>query len=480
MRFTRNYVYAGLTGLCYFAVKVTAEDCIIANAICRNTLGFDSYCRMDDYHCQGASGTNHTCACGTFLEVGTPAIDYDDYLVPGFPFVGNNYPNITIIGRPTIPLPITSTTTTTTTTPDPTSTETQTTYVTIVPGETTDTSTATSTTTTTTATSTSTTTTSTTTEGPPTYDGSSQYMWTEWPSMDGESDWITYYARLLSFLTTGKIKFNKVILRVLDPTFGSIADSRHGTTAHDLWSISLDSVLYRNFISLLPASITEVHVLPYLMETHSQDAWMTSMSCANPLESTFKYLNEWNKLLGYKRFTGIVVDGEERRGYLSEMDLVNDYKATYDIATFGYCTGYPQVGVFGVYGDVVDAFYMQMYDFYVRDSPTLVLVQNGDVADDDYKAFIVELDADVWSQYLPYYENAKVHFMWSVQDSVSADCYYPDGPSTCGIKEDFGANWSVNGYLNFLSKISQMYPTKFGNKPHGLFQFSFIPKSWYP
>lgn len=199
-----------------------------------------------------------------------------------------------------------------------------------------------------------------------------------------------------------------------------------------------------------------------------------------PLESAFKYVSDWNKLLGTKRFTGIVVDGEEKAGFINEMNAIPGYKTKYNIATFGYAVGYTQVGVFGLYGDVVDAFYLEMYDFYVYNSATLQLVQNSDVGVDKSAEFITELNANVWTHFLPYYEYAKVQFMWSVQDSANTDCYYPDSPSTCGIKKDFGAGWTVDGYLNFIAQLNAMYPNKFGNKPHGIFQFSFIPLSWFP
>ena len=297
--------------------------------------------------------------------------------------------------------------------------------------------------------------------------------------MYGEDDWIQYYSQLLTFLQSSKIKINKVILRILDPTFGSIAKSHAGVTAHDLWSISLDSVLYRNFLSKLPPGVTELHVLPYLLDQPNRENWQATMGVSNPLECVFKYLNAWNTLLGYEIFQGIVVDAEEKRGFLEEINSVPSYKIEYSIAAFGYCTGYTQVGVLSVYADVVDAFYFQMYDFYVRDSATLQLVQNSDVGVDQSGAYISVLNDKVWKQYLPYYEHAKANFMWSVQDSANTDCLYPDTPTTCGIKKDFGAGWSIDGYLNFISDLKAMYPSKFGNKPHGLFQFSFIPNDWY-
>jgi hypothetical protein len=302
------------------------------------------------------------------------------------------------------------------------------------------------------------------------------FLWTEWPSMTGEADWIRYYARLIEFATTKEIKFNRVILRMIDPTFGAIGGVM--PTNRDLWTVSENSVVYQEFISKLPAGFDLV-VYPYVMDADNQVAWKSSMATSGVLEAVFKYMSQWNTLLSSLdskvNFSGIVVDGEERRGYVTEIDLVTEYKAQYG-GWFGYCTGYPQVGVISAYASSVDAFFLQMYDFYVDRSPSLVLVQNTDVTTP--AEFIDRLNSLVWSRFLPYYESSKVHFMWSLQNSAAATCLYPDGPTTCGIKEDFGTQ-TESYFVSFLAQLKDMYPSKFGNKPHGFFQFSFTPDSWY-
>ena len=196
------------------------------------------------------------------------------------------------------------------------------------------------------------------------------------------------------------------------------------------------------------------------------------------LEAVFKYFQAWNDLLGPDapvKFTGIVVDGEEHKGFISEIYNVPDYKAQYNGGWFGYCTGYPQVGVMTLYSNVVDVFVFQMYDFYVDRAASLQLVQNTDV--DTVDDFITRLNNLVWSRFLPFYENTKATFMWSNQHSSSTACLYPLGDN-CGAKEDFGAV-SKAYFISFLEKIKEMYPTKFGNKMNGIFQFSLTPASWF-
>ena len=203
------------------------------------------------------------------------------------------------------------------------------------------------------------------------------------------------------------------------------------------------------------------------------------MGTTGVLEGVYKYYSQWNKLLASLnckvRFSGVVVDGEEHKGFLSEMGSVATYKATYG-GWFGYSMGYTQVGAISLHSSSVDAFFMQMYDFYVDNSASLILVQNTDVSTVD--EFIAKLNDKVWSRYLPYYESSKIHFMWSLQNSAANTCIYPDGPTRCGIKRDFGSNNEAY-FLSFLQKVKAMYPTKFGNKPHGFFQFSFTPDSWF-
>jgi hypothetical protein len=311
----------------------------------------------------------------------------------------------------------------------------------------------------------------------PTYDGSSMFLWTEWPSMSGEADWIIFYARLIEYISVSEFNFSRIMLRMIDPTFG---DKSTGYTTRDLWTVSRDSVIYQEFISKVPPQVKELVIYPYVLDYSNQVNWETSMGTApgQTLEAVFKYFQAWNDLLGPDapvKFTGIVVDGEEHKGFIDEIYNVPQYKAMYNGGWFGYCTGYPQVGVMTLYSEVVDVFVFQMYDFYADRSATLQLVQNTDVDNPD--EFITRLNNLVWSRFLPFYENTKATFMWSNQHSGSTACLYPLGDN-CGAKEDFGAV-SKSYFISFLEKVKEMYPTKFGNKMNGIFQFSLTPASWF-
>jgi hypothetical protein len=320
---------------------------------------------------------------------------------------------------------------------------------------------------------------STGTKAPSTIMRSGMFVWAEWPSMWGEPDWISYYAKLVAFAQRSPLQVNKIILRVLDPLYGTVATMRE--TRHDLWTVSTRSVIYTNLLSKLPASVPVFEVYPYLMDSYNQGRWMSSMNTSQPLEAAFKYCSLWNSLLSSMkqvvRCRGVTVDGEERRGYRNEFSMVNSYKKRYGGLKFGYATGYSQVGVLGTQDNFTDDFYFELYDFYVRGIYPAQLVENSAVRKDDVAAFVSLLNSSVWYQQLPYFEHPKARFMWSVQNSNSSACLYRSGPTSCGIKQDFGA-WSVNGFISFVNTIKTMFPTKFGNKDHGIFQFSFVPNSW--
>jgi hypothetical protein len=305
------------------------------------------------------------------------------------------------------------------------------------------------------------------------------FVWAEWPSMWGEPDWKEYYAKLINFAETSPMNVNKIILRVLDPIYGTVATMKE--TTHDLWTVSTDSVIYTDFLTKVPSSVPVFEVYPYLMDLYNQERWMAAMNTTVPLEAVFKYCSLWNELLQAQGLTvrcrGVTVDGEERRGYRTEFPNVTTYKERYGGLTFGYSTGYTQVGILGTHDSFVDDFYFQLYDFYARGIYPAQLVQNTDVDYEDVVSFITVLNQSVWYQQLAYYEHPKTRFMWSTQHSNDGNCLYPLGPGTCGAKEDFGA-WSLKGFLSFVDTVKALFPTKFGNKGHGIFQFSLIPNSW--
>jgi hypothetical protein len=314
-------------------------------------------------------------------------------------------------------------------------------------------------------------TTSTTRQPTPVYDGAPLFVWAEWPEISGEAAYRAYYSKMISVLNSGPTKFNRLILRITNPTLGSLSN---------LWTVSTNSILYQSLISKLPPSVTELMIYPYLLVAPDQRAWVQSMETTTPLEGVFKYAAKWNSLLSTSgspiRFSGVVVDGEEKVGFASEIPSVPLYKQAYNIGVFGYATGYDTTGDWNRYGPYVDQFYLEMYDFYVYNAPTLELVQNTDVTSSS--AFVSELTSNVLpANLLKNYNNPKFQFMWSIQNSASSNCLYPLNGS-CGSKEDFGTQ-SLEYFLNFLAELKALYPSTFGSRPNGIFQFSFIPNSWF-
>jgi len=213
---------------------------------------------------------------------------------------------------------------------------------------------------------------------------------------------------------------------------------------------------------------------PYMLASADQAAWKL-VSGTTPLEGVFKYTSQWNTLLGTDRFRGVVVDGEERVGFTNDMASAPSYKAKYNIATFAYATGYPQVGDMIKYGAYVDEFYLEMYDFYVENSAALKLVQNTDTK--SAGEFVAKLNSQVWGSAINKYDDPRIQFMWSLQNSASSACIYPLN-GLCGTKEDFGTQ-SLDYFMSFIAEMKSLYPSKFGNKPHGMYQFNFMPTSWF-
>ncbi len=438
--------------LCLFGVllarfgyaSLPSNDCIIGNAVCRNEFGASSYCIGDQSSCSGSDTSMKQCTCGSFFDI------LDEWT------------------SSTSSSPATKTVETTSATSSLATTSSSTT-----------TTTTSSTTTHTTAT---TTTTTTTTSTPALGGGSSLFLWTEWPSLGGKKDWIRYYGRLREFITGSKVPITQVFLRILHPEFGTVVAGSN-PVRYDLWTVSTDSVLYINFLAQLPSSVVRLMVYPYLMDAGTQTHWKHAMGTSSALEAVYKYTSQWNNLLDSTpdhsssvRFTGIVVDGEEKAGYGADMPLIPRLKVKYNVPTFAYTTGFTQVGAMSTYGAYADEFYFEMYDFYVENASSLQLVQNTDVSSP--AEFIDLLNQKVWSRYLTKYKDPRVSFMWSLQNSAAPSCLYPITRTSCGSKKDFGTQ-SFDYFIEFVARLNTMYPDSFGKNPHGLFQFSFTPTSWY-
>ena len=294
------------------------------------------------------------------------------------------------------------------------------------------------------------------------------FLWTELPSaVTTEAQWDLFYARILNLVNSNLMSFNTVILRVIDPLYS------YGTSS-PAWNISFDSVFYKSFMSKVPSGI-KLMLYPYVLDTYNQDNWKLAMGTDSSIEGVFKFTAQWNAFMNKDMFVGIMVDGEERRGYIDQLTLVPQFKTKYNIGQFNYCTGYTQVGVLDAWKDYIDDVYLQMYDFYYDNVVPVTLVQNSDVPMNDANAFIDILNSKVWSRFLSWYTNPRVKFMWSMQNISSGECLYTDD-QPCGIKNDFGY-WSLNGFLNFLVTLEKRVP-QFATNQHGVFQFSFLPNSW--
>jgi hypothetical protein len=287
------------------------------------------------------------------------------------------------------------------------------------------------------------------------------FLWAEWPTLSGPSDWKTYFAKLLSFMGSncGNFDVVKLIMRVNVPTVVG------------LWTFSTQSAFYTEFLSRLPSNV-ELHMYPYLWEAGSRASWQSDSSGLPALESAFNYARKWNSLGGH-RIVGIVVDGEEKSGFEAELGNIAAYKTKYGISTFGMAIGYDQPGAIKAYPQI-DEFYLEMYDFYVNGASALSLVETTKATKVD--ALVKTLSANVLDPYIASYSDPRFVFMWSVQARSPTDCIYPLSNS-CGLKDDFGLI-TAPAFNKFLRLITDRYPV-FSGRQHGLFQFSFIPHHWF-
>jgi hypothetical protein len=233
--------------------------------------------------------------------------------------------------------------------------------------------------------------------------------------------------------------------------------------------------VFADFFAKLSPSV-ELHIYPYLLDAKAQSNWANYRATGAPLEGVYKYARDWNRFFGSAgvgtRITGIVLDGEENKGFLVEFPNVPKYKSTYGVARLGVAIGFDQPGAASKYAQA-DDFYLEMYDFYVVDAPKLTLVQT--VASDSAASFLDKLDQEVLYPFVDKYSDPRLHFMWSVQAKSRSDCLYPLG-SGCGSSDDFGILSAVDFNL-FLRIVQVKYPVLAG-RSHGIFQFSFIPTSW--
>ena len=291
------------------------------------------------------------------------------------------------------------------------------------------------------------------------------FIWAEWPDLYDKAAYASFYSKLLGFIAAncGNFRVTKLILRVMDPMTNGLS------------IISTQSSLYTDFLTKLPSSV-ELRMYPYVLDSKYQATWGSYTGTGKPLQGVFKYTNDWNIFLANQgtsvRFGGIVLDGEEKAGFSTELGSVAGYKSTYNVPVFGIAIGFDTVSGISQYPST-DEFYLEMYDFYKVGAPQLTLLQTS--ASQTPAAFLATLDQETLASFVSKYNDARFQFMWSVQAKSRTSCIYPLG-SSCGLKDDFGL-YSAPDFGTFLDLVQAKYPQLSG-KNHGLFQFSFTPVTW--
>lgn len=290
------------------------------------------------------------------------------------------------------------------------------------------------------------------------------FVWAEWPDLYTKSEYVSYFAKLMGFVAgnCGNFRVTRIILRVTDPTVSG------------LFVPAVSSAIYTEFLSKLGSNV-ELKLYPYLYDQRAQSAWGPS---GKPLEGVFKFAKQWNDLLASSgaptRFTGVVLDGEEKGGFNNELASVPNYKNQYGLASLGIAIGYDATGQVASY-PTADEFYLELYDFYINNAPKLTLVQ-ANAGNNAPQTFLDILDTNVLGPYVGKYGDSRFNFMWSVQAKSRSDCIYPLS-GKCGTSDDFGWFTATN-FNQFLQLVQQRYPV-FAGRSHGIFQFSFVPPSWF-
>jgi len=224
------------------------------------------------------------------------------------------------------------------------------------------------------------------------------------------------------------------------------------------------------------------------MDEYNQQQWSSlSPSGTNSVEGIFVFVKEWNSFLAgmgvSQRFKGVVFDYEEFLGntnptVLSQIQNMGSLKSKYGDLKTGLALGYQPFGQMTSWDSVMDEFYLEFYDYYYVDmvnqsskSP-FILYRNDP---ETLVPFTLETVLDGFSEITAKY-GPKVNVMWSVQE-IKGTCGYPLTDGTCGINYEFGS-WSASAFNQYLSTFRVQSPN-LGSKPNGIFQYNFIPKSWF-
>ncbi|TEB16915.1 hypothetical protein C9890_0546 [Perkinsus sp. BL_2016] len=303
------------------------------------------------------------------------------------------------------------------------------------------------------------------------------FLWAEWPSIPSEANsWINYYSSMASFIdgNCARLKVTRLILRVTDPLKGA-------------WWPPLDSPMYTSLLRNIPEE-TEVYVYPYVMDQWNQDQWTCfSPSNTSVLEGAFEFAKRWNDFLTQQtsslRFVGIVLDAEEFSGgrnpeFRAQLLNSTQLKQKYSLK-LGLSLGYQSGPQMAAWDSVVDAFYLQFYDYYytpyvdaTADSPFLLYLNDPASLVGFTLDTVLEGKSEDQTKYGP-----KVSVMWSMQN-LGTGCIFPLNDGSCGVNFEFGAGWSAQAFNEYLKEFRMRSPN-LGYKPQGIFQYSFLPQSWF-
>ena len=310
------------------------------------------------------------------------------------------------------------------------------------------------------------------------------FLWTEVPKDElgvSHTNWEAFYTSMLNYILGNCINANTthVILRVIHPNF---------PVADPMWSNIYASPMFTHFISKLPAGI-QLRLYPYLGGRSSPASWAAQSVLSDPLDGVFQFAVSWNARLAAMNYTsvfsGIVFDLEE--DYPWNWTHVAEVKANYTplIASVGVSIGFDEIVKLKQLAPFVDEFYMQMYDFYTREtqhitsnistSPFVEYPDNPMVIAEWLKTEVLT-DPDLFAIYRRYRKN--INIMWSTQNKGSSECIYPLR-GTCGSHYEFGL-FNPNAFNRFMQIVTspREFPLFQGVTGHGLFQFDLIRKDW--
>lgn len=326
------------------------------------------------------------------------------------------------------------------------------------------------------------------------YNPSSQILWTEMPSLSRSQlpKFFTDLATMLNGRNCAGLNFHRLVIRVPSPDYQESRGSPFG--------VSTESAMFEHLISKLTNPAMEIYVYPYLFETVRNERWKATMETRTPLEAVFKYVSRWNALLekqGDKmvvpqiRVTGIAVDYEEGRNFEEDMNAnLHLYKHRYaprgyHHIRFGMAISFEATSQINKkYPSSIDEFYLEMYDWYVPGSPrhALEYIENhNNGALDNPARFLHRLEHEqgLIDHIARYEKHHNVIFTWSVQNkNHHPNCLYPMPSGSCGPRNNFGAWRDPEHYKEFLRLLSNKYPV-FAQREHGMYHFSYIPKTWF-